>query len=142
MSLSGASGSAAGYNRVNHLVFLIVSFMTLLVSVNRMITMFCLNNIMRNTLLVNIILICMMFYLNKHIYDIMIILVKLFLWIKLNMNLPQFITIQKHEYRQFSSVGFAGLLKPTPFEDTHYKRWRQKTILWLTSMHCFYVVFE
>jgi hypothetical protein len=52
--------------------------------------MFCLNNIMRNILLVNTILICMMFYLNKHIYDIMIILIKSFLWIKLNMNLPNF----------------------------------------------------
>jgi hypothetical protein len=54
--------------------------------------MFCLNNIIRNTLLVNTILICMMFYLNKHIYDIMIILIKSFLWIKLNMNLPKFLT--------------------------------------------------
>jgi hypothetical protein len=51
-----------------------------------------LDNIMRNTLLVNTILICMMFYLNKHIYDILIILIKLFLWIKLNMNLPKFLT--------------------------------------------------
>jgi hypothetical protein len=51
-----------------------------------------LNNIMRNTLLVNTVLIWMMFYLNKHIYDIMIILIKSFLWIKLNMNLPKFLT--------------------------------------------------
>jgi hypothetical protein len=72
----------------------------------------------------------------------MIILIKSFLWIKLNMNLPKFLTFQKREYRQFSSVGFAGLLKPMPFEGTHYKRWRQKTILWLTSICCFYVVLE
>jgi hypothetical protein len=75
MSLSGASGSAAGYNLINHLVLSIVSVMTLLVSVNRMIIIFCSDNIMRNTLLVNTILICMMFYLNKHMYDIMIILI-------------------------------------------------------------------
>jgi hypothetical protein len=92
MSFSGVSGSAAGYNLVNHLVLSIVSFMILLVSVNMMITMFCSNNFMRNTLLVNTILICMMFYLNKHIYDIMIILIKSFLWIKLNMNLSKFLT--------------------------------------------------
>jgi hypothetical protein len=58
------------------------------------------------------------------------------------MNLPRCLTFQKREYRQFSSVGFAGLLKPMPFEGTHYKRWRQKTIMWLSSMRCFYVVFE
>jgi hypothetical protein len=84
----------------------------------------------------------MMFYLNKHIYDITIILIKSFLWIKLNMNLPKFLTFQKRDIRQFSSVGFVGLLKPTPFEGTHYKRWRKKTILWLTSMRCFYLVQE
>jgi hypothetical protein len=72
----------------------------------------------------------------------MIILIKSFLWIKLNMNLPNFLTFQKRDNRQFSSVGFAGLLKPTPFEGTHYKRWRQKTILWLSSMRRFYVVLE
>jgi hypothetical protein len=75
-------------------------------------------------------------------YDVMITLVTLFLWIKLNMNLPSFLTIQKREYRQFSSVGFVGLLKPMPFGGTHYKRWRQKTILWLSSMCCFYVVLD
>jgi hypothetical protein len=88
MSLSGVSGSAAGYN----LVLSIASFMILLVNVNRITTMFCLNKIMRNILLVNTILICMMFYPNKHIYDIMIILIKSFLWIKLNMNLSNFLT--------------------------------------------------
>jgi hypothetical protein len=75
-------------------------------------------------------------------YDVMIILVTSFLWIKLNVNLSKFLTVQKHDVRQFSSVGFEGLLKPTSFEGTHYKRWRQKTILWLTSMRCFYVVQE
>jgi hypothetical protein len=74
-------------------------------------------------------------------YDVMITLVTSFLWIKLNMNFPRFLTFQKREYRQFSSVGFVGLLKPTPFEGTHYKRWCQKTIMWLSSMRCFYVVY-
>jgi hypothetical protein len=72
----------------------------------------------------------------------MIIFIKSFLWIKLNMNLPKFLTFQKRDYRQFSSVGFAGLLKPMPFEGTHYKRWYQKTIMWLSFMRCFYVVLE
>jgi len=60
--------------------------------------------------------------LNKHIYDIMSILFISLLRIKLNLNFPIFLTFQKREYRQFSSVGFAGLLKPTLFEGTHYKR--------------------
>ena len=58
------------------------------------------------------------------------------------MNLPNFLTIQKCDFRQFSFVGFAGMLKPPPFECTHYKRWRQKTIPWLTSLCYFYVVTE
>jgi hypothetical protein len=70
------------------------------------------------------------------------IMIMSFCWIKINLKLSIFITIQKRYFRQFSSVGFAGLLKPTPFEGTHYKRWCQKSILWLTSMNCFHVVHE
>ena len=32
------------------------------------------------------------------------------------------------------------MLKPNVFEGTHYKRWRQRCILWLTAMHCYFVV--
>ena len=39
----------------------------------------------------------------------------------------------------FSVVGFVGMLKPNVFEGTHYKRWRQRCILWLTAMHCYFV---
>ena len=86
----------------------------------------------------------MMNSFDKHIHDIMFMhfLLASYLYNKLNMNLPNFLTIQKRDFRQFSSVGFASMLKPPPFEGTHYKRWRQKTILWLTSMRCFYVVTE
>jgi hypothetical protein len=31
------------------------------------------------------------------------------------------------------------MLKPNVFEGTHYKRWRQRCILWLTAMHCYFV---
>jgi hypothetical protein len=31
------------------------------------------------------------------------------------------------------------MLKLNVFEDTHYKRWRQRCILWLTAMHCYFV---
>ena len=32
------------------------------------------------------------------------------------------------------------MLKPNTFEGAHYKRWRQRCILWFSSMHCFFVV--
>jgi hypothetical protein len=35
-------------------------------------------------------------------------------------------------FRQFSLHGSAAALKLSPFMDSHYKRWRTKTILWLT----------
>jgi hypothetical protein len=60
-------------------------------------------------------------------------------WIKLLVNLAKFPTIQKRD-RPFTSTGFASMLKPNVFYGTNYKRWRQRCILWMTSMHCFYVV--
>jgi hypothetical protein len=143
MSITGAFGSAAGYNLVKHLVNFFIKIMILMISVNSMIDMFYLRDNTCHVLLISTMIFFMMIiWLNKHMYDVMIILVMSFLWIKLNMNLSKFLTIQKRYIRQFSSIGFAGLLKPTPFEGTHYKRWHQKTILWLTSMRCFYVVQE
>jgi hypothetical protein len=62
-----------------------------------------------------------------------------FFWIKLHVNLAKFTTIQKRD-RPFTSTGFASMLKPNVFDCTNYKRWRQRCILWMTSMHCFYVV--
>jgi hypothetical protein len=59
--------------------------------------------------------------LNKRTIDVTNIMIMLFFCIKLNLKLPNFLTIQKRD-RQFSSVGFAGMLKPTLFEGTHYKR--------------------
>jgi hypothetical protein len=32
------------------------------------------------------------------------------------------------------------MLKPNVFDGSNYKRWRQSCILWMTSMHCFFVV--
>jgi hypothetical protein len=52
--------------------------------------------------------------------------------------MPKFLTIQKCD-RQFSIVGFVSMLKPNAYEGTHYKRWQQRCILWLTSMHCYFV---
>ena len=31
------------------------------------------------------------------------------------------------------------MLKPNVFVGTHYKRLRQRCILWLTAMHCYFV---
>ena len=72
-----------------------------------------------------------------HMFDVTNILLILF-WIKLVAKLLNFLTIQKPD-RHFSVVGFVGMLKPNVFEGTHYKRWRQRCILWLTAMHCYFV---
>ena len=34
----------------------------------------------------------------------------------------------------FSPSGFAAALKPSPFTGSHFKRWQNKTLLWLTAM--------
>jgi hypothetical protein len=60
-------------------------------------------------------------------------------WIKLLVKLAKFQTIQKRD-RPFTSIGIASMLKPNVFDDYNYKRWRQRSILWMTSMHCFFVV--
>jgi hypothetical protein len=62
----------------------------------------------------------------------------LIFWIKLLLNLSNILTIQKRE-TQFSLVGFASTLKPNIFQGTHYKRWRAKCLLLLTTMHCYFV---
>ena len=76
------------------------------------------------------------------IHDFTLLFVALFLWIKINMKMPYLSTFQKRNFRPFSSVGFAGMLKPTPFEGTHYKRWREKALLWLSAMRCGHVLNE
>ena len=79
------------------------------------------------------------FKTHKHIYDItnMIILLNVFFYIKLLLKLPNILTIQQRD-REFLVVGFVSMLKLNVFEGSHYKRWRQRCILWLTSMHCYF----
>ena len=96
MVFSGAFGSAAGYDFVKRLASFIVKITIFLVSVNSMIDMFYLSNITCHILLVctKIIFLMMLvlYYLDKHIYDIMAFLLTSILWNKLNMNLPNFLT--------------------------------------------------
>jgi hypothetical protein len=68
-----------------------------------------------------------------------VMFVLLIFWIKLLVKLPKFPTFQKRD-RPFTSTGFASMLKPNVFYGSNYKRWRQRCILWMTSMHCFFVV--
>jgi hypothetical protein len=63
----------------------------------------------------------------------------LIFWIKLLVKLAKFPTIQKRD-RPFTSTGFASMPKPNVFDGSNYKIWRQRCILWMTSMHCFSVV--
>jgi hypothetical protein len=62
-----------------------------------------------------------MFSSHKHIFDVTNILIIAIFWIKLLLKMHNFLTIQKRD-RQFSVIGFAGMLKPNVFEGTHYKR--------------------
>jgi hypothetical protein len=59
--------------------------------------------------------------------------------IKLVLNLPIYLTIQKPD-RQLSAASFPNTLKPNVFDGTHYNRWRNRFMLWLTAMHCYFVV--
>jgi len=89
----GASSSAAGYNHFTRLVNYMIFVTILLVSVNYMMVMIYSDNNMYHVSLVSTILISMViFHLNKHIYDIMSILFISLLQIKLNLNLPIFLT--------------------------------------------------
>jgi hypothetical protein len=79
MSITGASGSAAGYNLVKRLVNFFVKIMILLISVNSMIDIFYLRDNTYHVLLINTMIFCMMIiWLNKHMYDVMIILIMSF----------------------------------------------------------------
>jgi hypothetical protein len=61
--------------------------------------------------------------------------VLLTLVIKLTWKFLNILTIQKsYMFRQFSLVGFAAALKPSPFTGAHFKRWQNKILLWLTTM--------
>jgi hypothetical protein len=55
------------------------------------------------------------------------------------MKMSKFLTIKKHDIRQFSVNGFAAALKPNDFDGTNYMRWRAKIVLWLTAMNCYHV---
>jgi hypothetical protein len=77
-------------------------------------------------------------YTHIHIY--VITYMTLFFWIKLKLKMPTFLTIQKSDIRHFSVSGFADALKPgEPFDETFYKRWHSKMILWLTTMNYYHV---
>jgi hypothetical protein len=67
------------------------------------------------------------------------ILCLLFSWIKYHGKLLIFPTIQKPYafHRQFYPVGYVASLKPPVFEGVNYKRWRARTVIWLTTMRCF-----
>ena len=93
MSLSGASGSAAGYA---DLILKINNFVSCVCS---MFNVFLLINITCHVFLfgtgIFFMMMLMMYYLDKHIYDIVLIFLESFLWNKLNMNLPTYLTISR-----------------------------------------------
>jgi hypothetical protein len=72
------------------------------------------------------------------VHIIVVINITWFMWIKFNIKMPKFLTIQKPNLRYFSASGFAVALKTNePFNGTFFKRWHSKMILWLTAMNYF-----
>ena len=51
--------------------------------------------------------------------------------------MPNCLTIQKPNLRQFSISGFAAALKPNDFYSKNFMIWRAKMVLWLTAMNCY-----
>jgi hypothetical protein len=55
---------------------------------------------------------------------------------------PNYSTIQKPNCRKFpklSMAGFIDALRPDKFTGVHFKRWKYKAELWLTTMKVFQI---
>ena len=52
--------------------------------------------------------------------------------------MPNYLTIQKPNVRQFSVSGFVAALKPNNFDANNFMIWRVKMVLWLTAMNCYH----
>ena len=60
--------------------------------------------------------------------------------IKIYRKFPRYVTIQKPDYvNRLSVSSFAATIKPPPFDDSNYKRWRERLILWLTALRMMHV---
>ena len=60
--------------------------------------------------------------------------------IKIYRKMPRFLTIQKPDLvNRLSVSSFAATIKPPPFDDSNYKRWRERLILWLTALRMMHV---
>ena len=57
--------------------------------------------------------------IHMHIYAVTNMLM-LFFWIKLIMEMPKYLTIQKPNVRQFAVSGFAAALKPNNFDGKNF----------------------
>jgi hypothetical protein len=75
--------------------------------------------------------------IHMHIY-VVVNLLMFYFWIKLTMKMPNFLTIQKLNVRQFSISGFVVALKPNIFDGKNFMIWRAKMELWLTAMHSYH----
>ena len=76
-------------------------------------------------------------YIHMHIY-IVTNLLMFYFRIKLTMKMPNYLTIQKPNIRQFSVSGFAAALKPNNFDGKNFMIWRAKMVLWLTAINCYH----
>ena len=79
-------------------------------------------------------------FAHVHIYTTTLLCV--FFWIKSNIKMSKFLTIQKPDIRYFSVSGFTATLKPDNFDGSNYKWWHARMILWLTAMSCYHTTEE
>jgi hypothetical protein len=60
--------------------------------------------------------------------------------IKIYRKMPKILTIQKLDCcDRLSFTSFAAALKPNAFDGSKYKRWRDRMILWLTTINIIHV---
>ena len=52
--------------------------------------------------------------------------------------MPNYLSIQKPNFRQFSVSDFAAALKTNNFDGKNFMIWRAKMVLWLTTMNCYH----
>ena len=52
--------------------------------------------------------------------------------------MPNYLTIQTPNVRQFSVSDFAAALKPNNFDGKNFMIWHAKMVLWLTAMNCYH----
>jgi hypothetical protein len=69
-----------------------------------------------------------------------LVMIIIYSWIKINLKVQIYPTIQKPYCRHFSFMaGFVDALGPMPFTRVNFERWQMRVTLWLAAMKVFWV---